>query len=216
MSRRSRQHERKEETRRELVTAATKVFAARGFHAASLAEIAAEAGYTTGAVYWHFRSKGALFIAAFEAYALTRVRELTELEATAPGDFPARARALADHWMERQRRDPTFMLASIEFLVHAWRDPELRDALAARHAAARLTLANQLERETREAGLRLPMPAEAIATVMRELGVGLALAKLADPDAFSDELFGQFVETFYRLAAGSPTRRRAEAESHGS
>lgn len=38
--------------------------------------------------------------------------------------------------------------------------------------------------------------------MMRELGVGLALAKLADPDAFPDRLCGDFVEVFYDLIAG--------------
>ena len=43
------------------------------------------------------------------------------------------------------------------------------------------------------------MPSQDIATVLRELGVGLALAKLSDPDAFPDRLYGDFVELFYEL-----------------
>ena len=43
------------------------------------------------------------------------------------------------------------------------------------------------------------MPAEDLATILRELGSGLGLAKLADPDAFRDDVFGDFVESFFRL-----------------
>jgi AcrR family transcriptional regulator len=199
----TRREERKEETRRELVTAAAAVFAERGFHAASLEQIARAAGYTTGAIYWHFGGKDELFLAAFEAYALTRVGELTEIDETASGDLPTRARAFADHWMARQAADPSFMVVALEFLVHAMRTPHLRDALAARHAAVRLAVGRMLEREARAAGVELPMPADELATVMRELGVGLALAKLSDPDAIPDRLYGDFVELFYRLTTST-------------
>ena len=73
--RKSRREERKEETRGELIDAAAKVFARRGFHGASLDQIAAEAGYSTGAIYWHFSGKDDLFLAVYENYAETRARE---------------------------------------------------------------------------------------------------------------------------------------------
>jgi TetR/AcrR family acrAB operon transcriptional repressor len=50
------------DTRARLLTAAERVFAARGYDAATLDEIAAEAGLTKGAVYWHFESKQDLFV----------------------------------------------------------------------------------------------------------------------------------------------------------
>jgi AcrR family transcriptional regulator len=194
-----RRAERREETRAELVAAATKVFAERGFHAASVSAIALEAGFTTGAVYAHFKGKDELFLAAFEQYALTRVDELTELHATATGTLGERARAFADHWMARLAADPGFMLVSLEFFLHALRRPELRAALADRQAAVRLAVGRMLEEDLRASGTTLPMPAQDVATVMRELGVGLALAKLLDPDAIRDSLYGEFVQTFYEL-----------------
>src|SRR5436190_17765377 len=162
--RRSRREERREETRDELISSATKVFSASGFHAASLEQIAREAGYSTGAIYWHFGGKDELFLAAFEKYALTRVGELTEIHEQSSGPLPERHRASADHWMARQA-DPTFIVVSLEFLAHAWRKPELREALAARHAAVRLALGRMLEQDARKEGVELPMPALDIATV---------------------------------------------------
>src|SRR3712207_9140043 len=44
-------------TREELLAAATRVFAARGFGGASIDEVAAEAGYTSGAIYANFAGK---------------------------------------------------------------------------------------------------------------------------------------------------------------
>src|SRR5436853_4965753 len=60
--------ERKERTKSELVEAARAVFLRRGFHGASVEEIAEEAGYTKGAVYSNFDGKDALFLAAFEEH----------------------------------------------------------------------------------------------------------------------------------------------------
>jgi AcrR family transcriptional regulator len=215
--RRSRREERKEETRTELVAAAARVFARRGFHGASIEEIAREAGFTTGAVYWHFSGKDDLFLAVYEAYATTRVAEWEEIHQNAEGELPERARAYADQWMERLRRDPDFMVLSLEFLVHAWRNPELRAAFGHRSAFGRIALARIIETESERRGYELPMAAEELATALRELGSGLALAKLADPEGIPDRLFGDFVELFFELmarpahAAGSRRPRGARA-----
>ncbi len=48
-------------TREALLDAAERVFRERGVAHASLAEVAAAAGVTRGAVYWHFRDKADLF-----------------------------------------------------------------------------------------------------------------------------------------------------------
>jgi AcrR family transcriptional regulator len=199
MRRRSRREERKEETRAELIAAARTAFARRGFHGASLEQIAREAGYSTGAIYWHFSGKDDLFLAVFEDYATTRVREWEQIHEHAQGELPQRARVYADQWMERLQRDPEFMVLTLEFFVYAWRNPPLREAFADRAASGRLALARLLEEQSSAQGLELPMPAEEIAAVLRELGSGLALAKLADPAGIADRLFGDFVELFFTL-----------------
>jgi AcrR family transcriptional regulator len=199
---RSRQAERKEETRRELIAAAARVFAEAGFQAASLERIAREAGFTTGAIYWHFRAgKDELFLAVFEEYAQSRVAEVTEVHDTGGPKLVPRARAMADQWMERLEEEPGIVVATLEFFVHALRVPALREALATRLAAVRLAVGRMLEADARAEGVKLPMPAQDIATALRELGIGLALARLADPDAVSKELYGDFVETFCTLSA---------------
>jgi TetR/AcrR family acrAB operon transcriptional repressor len=57
-------------TRERLLTAALRVFRARGTTRTSLAEVAATAGVTRGAVYWHFRDKAELFGAMCERMTL--------------------------------------------------------------------------------------------------------------------------------------------------
>src|SRR3984885_7184390 len=90
--------EQQAQTRARLIDAAAKVFARRGFQAASVEEIAEEAGYSHGAVYSNFEGKADLFLAVFEDYMTERVGELADTQAALAEDAPleARARALAD------------------------------------------------------------------------------------------------------------------------
>jgi AcrR family transcriptional regulator len=53
--------EEKSERREEILAAAKAVFAAKGFQAATIADIAKEAGLAYGSVYWYFDSKDELF-----------------------------------------------------------------------------------------------------------------------------------------------------------
>ena len=57
-------------TQARLIEAATALFAERGFHRGTLADVAGRAGLTTGAIYGNFKSKEELFLAIFEAPAV--------------------------------------------------------------------------------------------------------------------------------------------------
>lgn len=54
------------DTRGRILAAAAHVFAQHGYNGATLDDVAAEAGLTKGAVYWHFASKTDLFLALME------------------------------------------------------------------------------------------------------------------------------------------------------
>lgn len=53
-------------TQRRILDAATEVFAARGFTAATMAEVVAKSGASIGSIYHHFGGKSELFLAIFE------------------------------------------------------------------------------------------------------------------------------------------------------
>ncbi|PTQ88429.1 TetR/AcrR family transcriptional regulator [Agitococcus lubricus] len=54
-------------TRDRILSAAMAVFAQKGWQKTSLDEVAAAAGMTKGAIYWHFRNKNDLFFALLDA-----------------------------------------------------------------------------------------------------------------------------------------------------
>lgn len=51
-----------EQTREDIFRAGIKVFASKGYAAATLTDVAKEAGVTRGAIYWHFKSKADFFV----------------------------------------------------------------------------------------------------------------------------------------------------------
>jgi len=53
-------------SRARLLRVATDLFAKHGYQATSIDQIVAAAGYTRGALYWHFRGKDELFLAVYE------------------------------------------------------------------------------------------------------------------------------------------------------
>jgi AcrR family transcriptional regulator len=212
--------EKQARTRAELIAGATEVFARRGYNGASVEEIAEEAGYSHGAVYSNFEGKADLFLAVFEDYMAERVRELAVTQAELPADAPleARARALADQWMDRLARDRESVLLHMEFIAHGDRDPELARRFGTRSAAMREAVSRYISQYQEEAGVEPALPADDLALVLRALGIGLAIESLVSPDAVRDDLYGDFVELLVTLlrdgGSGEPQRKpRRRAKS---
>jgi AcrR family transcriptional regulator len=203
-ARRMTREESKALTRERLIAAARTTFARHGFHRASLEEIAAEAGYSTGAIYANFDGKEDLFLAVLDQHVADRLRstERAVAGASTPG---ARARAGADDWMRFLREDPDWYPLFIEFWSYALRDPKLRREAAARFKVFPRASARLYEENAHALGVELPEGlAEAAGTLSVALADGLALMKVIDPDAVSDELFGDALEALvtFGLQAG--------------
>src|SRR5271166_5767661 len=113
---------RRQQTREHLLQAAAQVFAERGFHGASLDEVASVAGFTKGAVYSNFKNKEDLFLALLEsryAQEMEVLRETLETPGAPPeehvGDFVA---------MIREQQDTnSWDRLYLEFCLYATRHP---------------------------------------------------------------------------------------------
>jgi TetR/AcrR family transcriptional regulator, acrAB operon repressor len=93
------------ETRAGLLDAAERVFRERGVAHTSLAEVAAAAGVTRGAVYWHFRDKSALFEALCERVQLPMEAMLASAGEIRQQDPLGALRALAVNGLVRLATD---------------------------------------------------------------------------------------------------------------
>jgi AcrR family transcriptional regulator len=200
--------ERKAQTRQRLIAQAHQVFLRRGFHVATLEEIAAEAGVTKGAVYSNFQSKADLFMAVLDARKRVRLDAYERVRSSASSvEESARAHVrviLAD--------DPDGRWASA--LVEAWAASEGDKAFRARLAAVSEDMNGKVGEVIAEIAVRgyleLPYPAERIAQIGAAVARGLLLQRLHDPRPLSnaeiEEAFVAFARGITRPRAGSPRK----------
>ncbi len=168
--------ESRERTRTQLLAAAEEVFAARGFHGASLDEVAEAAGFSKGAVYSNFGSKDELFVAVLRKRMSEQAEFLTGLVSRASGDPVA---ALPDlEWMDLQWCQLLF-----EFWLYALRNPAATQLLADTYRQFRAQLAPIA------APLAGPdRTAQEVASAGIALYQSLALQRHLDPDAVPTDL----------------------------
>jgi AcrR family transcriptional regulator len=198
---------RQEQTRGDLLDAAARVFARRGYHSASVDEIAAEAGYTTGAVYSNFNGKEELFLALADRQVADRVTEIRAVAEAAEGGGEPGAEA-ADQFRAFVERDPEWPLLFYEFWSMSVRNERLRGELRKRRNAVREALAETLEHVARQAGLELRFPALDLATAIAAAVNGLAFERAADPDGLPDAVFADFITAVLACAVAAPETPR--------
>jgi AcrR family transcriptional regulator len=190
--------ERKQQTRAELLAAAHRVFLRDGFHGASLTEIAAEAGYTFGAVYSNFQNKDDLFLAMLDAESQRRVPLLVDLLLDAPS-LEAGLRATAREYAQYAQQHPDWTAVYVEFWTHASRQPELRRQVAERHERLLDTATGLVEEFARRWRVEFTIPAREVVRGTYALSRGMGLERLLDPEATP---LAQFEEMFLAYAMG--------------
>ena len=174
--------ERQQRTRQELVDAAERLFSGQGFHATSIDAVAAEAGFTKGAIYSNFESKEDLFFAVYERRVDRRVEEMEGVLHAADngteafeGMVPGR-RSSEDGWLA----------VFFEFWAHVLRHPELKQRFADQHRRVIEPLAAAVERFEVEQ----PEDPYKVATAGFALQLGLQLERLTQPDVVDPD-FGR-------------------------
>ena len=94
------------ETRNTILDTAERVFSERGVSHTTLADIAAAAGVTRGAIYWHFKNKADLFDAMMARVALPMEQMTARASDEALEDPLSYVRACALNVLERVVSDP--------------------------------------------------------------------------------------------------------------
>ena len=108
------------ETRARLLRAAADVFAARGYDGTRVADIAAAAGVSNGALYAHFGSKADLLVAALRAHGK---RVLSDLLAADPGRPVTDLLLQVGRSLPRRKDSRGYLV--VEALIAARRDEEV-------------------------------------------------------------------------------------------
>lgn len=204
--------QRKAQTRARLLDAAARVFAAKGYRGAAVDDVAELAGLTKGAVYAHFRTKEALYLALVRERGLA---SLAEVEALFDSERQPerRAQALSDRAVA-QLKDRDWLLLDHEFVSHAAREPKLRKELRERTEQVRAVNAALIQRQWADRGTRPAISAEDFDRLMDGLGKHFAQEALLDPKADLAPVLRRTYEFLVRAAQESShwTVRRRQPE----
>jgi AcrR family transcriptional regulator len=181
--------EQQQRTRAELVDAAERRFTRDGFHATTVDRIAAEAGYTKGAVYSNFASKEDLFFAVYERRAQRAIDEAQRMIGeSGPAGGLAR---ISDAAMRRRERDDGWLAAFFEFWAHVVRHPEHRARFAAIHGRAQEPFVAAVERFAAERGVPTPLDPRKLTAAVFAMQLGLSLERLTRPELIDPALAAQ-------------------------
>jgi AcrR family transcriptional regulator len=203
-------------TRERLLAAAARVYARSGVSGATLDDVAAEAGFTKGAVYSQFGSKENLLVALLHEHLAKQIAEQIAIFDREPTTW-RRPQVGSAHWMESLADDPDAFRLFVELWVYAQRDERLRERLAVGVEAMRTTYGGFAQSAADEAGIEpLPGSFERYASIVIGLGIGLAMIRLVDPEAVPEGLLGDALSALVRgaeqdeeiraLLAGRPER----------
>ena len=119
---RSVSHEKAQDSRDEILKAAIRLFARRGFHETSMSEVAREAKVSKALIFWHFKTKEELFLAVLnrllEPYFIDFAEEVGAL------DERAQLRKLVQSYLLFVRDNAASVRFFLGQLLHGEKVPE--------------------------------------------------------------------------------------------
>lgn len=197
--------EAKAQTRARVLAAAEALFRRDGYHGASLEQIAAEAGYTKGAVYSTFDSKADVMLALVATRAERRREEMESIFESSFDPWEALAE-FSRRFAPVDDAERDWWSAVVEFMVVVGRDEGLRRRYAEHHDATREAVVALTRRWMRGSGTRLAISPERLATATIALSIGLTVEGMLAPASVSGSLYAD-AQRALRRGAIAPGRR---------
>ena len=166
------------QTRQALLDSAEQMFYANGYHATSIAAIAAEAGRTIGAVYSNFASKEALCLEVLRSRFMSEMTKLLEAFVGAGDSLEERSEALAG-WWSRLATETSLVVLAAEYMTSTFNDAdqiaENRDVIERVKESARAVLEDMLPEEVSASDPRLDYAINAVVATGTGVAIGQAI-----------------------------------------
>lgn len=169
-----------QDTRTRVLLAATELFAAQGYVNASLDKVAAKAGMSKGAVYWHFSSKQDMFLAILEQNLAKDFLMLsTQIEAVITADDP---RSAIGNWLDMlfSNMDSGAFMLFLEFVLSS-REPEIQVRLQKIYSRTLEGIGNILKGLQEKGYFASDLDPFAIGLMIDSLVKGIMMEYLIDP-----------------------------------
>lgn len=164
--------------REAIIRAAVELFAKKGFHAASTAEVAKLAGVSEGIVFYHFQTKEGILVHLLNSVMEDYLRDLAQALREAATGLVAIERYVDFHFERIKANAKLILLVVRDFpaSLATGRSPQAKHVRA--QVAAMHELVVQCLRQGQEDGTIRPCPLEETAHILRGLLNGATRLKL--------------------------------------
>ncbi|MDH1178459.1 TetR/AcrR family transcriptional regulator [Achromobacter mucicolens] len=186
----------RDQTRQRLLDAAQAIFLSKGFVAASVEDIAEQAGYTRGAFYSNFSSKSELFLQLLKRDHENVMADMRAIFEAGESRSQMEARVL-DYYSKHFRENDCFLLW-MEGKLQAARDPDFRVGFVACLRELRAATTEYIRQFSAQVGTPLPLPAEQLAVGLLALSDGMQFSVAFDPQAVTPEMTEAVLAGFFR------------------
>jgi AcrR family transcriptional regulator len=167
-------------TRALLLEVATTEFLAHGYTGTSLERIAELAGFSKGAVYGNFAGKEELCLAVLQNHFFSLLQKFVG-EFAAGGDTIEDRLVVLEQWLETLLADDDWQVLAVEFAVHARRNPQIMQQVAAQERMMRTAVTTLLSQQIQQLGVTPALPPDQLAVVLVAVVGGIAVQRLIDP-----------------------------------
>lgn len=193
----------RDQTRQRLLDAAQSIFLSKGFVAASVEDIAEQAGYTRGAFYSNFSSKSELFLQLLKRDHENVMADMRAIFDGGESRSQMEERVL-DYYSKHFRENDCFLLW-MEGKLQAARDPDFRVGFVACLRELRAATTEYIRQFSARFGTPLPLPAEQLAVGLLALSDGMQFSYAFDPQAVTPEMTEAVLSGFFRrVVFGDP------------
>ncbi|MCU6615002.1 TetR/AcrR family transcriptional regulator [Achromobacter mucicolens] len=186
----------RDQTRQRLLDAAQSIFLSKGFVAASVEDIAEQAGYTRGAFYSNFSSKSELFLQLLKRDHENVMADMRAIFEGGESRSQMEGRVL-DYYSKHFRENDCFLLW-MEGKLQAARDPDFRMGFVACLRELRAATTEYIRQFSAQVGTPLPLPAEQLAVGLLALSDGMQFSVAFDPQAVTPEMTEAVLAGFFR------------------
>src|SRR6266850_7870976 len=200
---------KRERTRARLLDAAAHVVGQKGWEQTSLADVAARAGMTRGAIYGNFKNREDLFL------ALVQARWKPVMPPHQPGlSFQERMRALGRAVAVATPERRAQAVGALSFYLYAITHKHLRARVAKLNADIYRQGAESLT--TSYSAGELPMSPQHLVRVVHALTDGLTFLRFLTPELITDDVVMAAFEALARSAPGAGRLKKASTQSRSN
>ncbi len=191
--------------REKLAKSALDLFAQRGFRSVNLDQITSRTGVTKGSLYWHFKSKKEVFLAACDLYYQNWFARTDEEIEKAGGDDIAALRGVLRFSVISCLFDRKNRVFTTEVFALSLQDRDVRESWAGFYQGVRTRFVQLVEAANDAGKMCVETPPDAVNMMLATIE-GIKLRALFEPEICEKDSVESYVEALLKIVSASTTK----------